>query len=175
MTKRFRKLQFGRNNEAEALAFHELARVASGYLGQDAVYHQNFAGNCIENPSEYCLSGGLGPKKFDCSGLIIRSLCDLLDCTIETDGLRHVRDMWRSAEEHTAYMRASLAVGVLAVMRRRYMIDGIPTEIPGHIGVVSSVEDEVTIIHANPRNGKVEQSILRDQTNVMGYIALNLA
>ena len=87
---------------------------------------------------------------------------------------RHVRDMWRIAHNQTTFWITELAIGALAVVRRRYTLGGERITIPGHIGIITDKENGLNMIHANPRTGKVEEEPLRNLNAVMGYIAVNL-
>ena len=80
------------------------------------------------------MSEGLGPTSFDCSGLVIRSICDVLG--MSTDqwpvGLRHVRDIWKVAERDNtqALQRTRPTVGSLAITGRYYTVFGEEKYIP---------------------------------------------
>lgn len=125
------------------------------------------------------MTDGIGPERFDCSGLVIRAVHDTLGTnSIEhQESTRHVRDMWLAAneQEQSNFCIAEAAVGILAVIRRKYTINGELTAIAGHIGIVTRTESGLDIIHANPRTGKVEETPVRSRNVVMGFIAINLS
>lgn len=125
------------------------------------------------------MTDGIGPERFDCSGLVIRAIHDTLGTnSIEhPESPRHVRDMWLAAneQEQSVFYTAEVAVGVLAVIRRKYTINGEHTAIAGHIGIVTKTEGGLDIVHANPRTGKVEEAPVRSRNAVMGFIAINLS
>jgi hypothetical protein len=164
--------------EATADFSHELIRAARSYAGKDAIYHQDFAGNCIEFPSDNCFSDGIGPQAFDCSGLIVRSMSDVLDVDpiICMKDLRHVRDMWRAAycEQDDTFDMAELAVGALLVTRRRYDIGGESTIIPGHIGIITDAGGGLGIIHTNLRRGRVEETALPPLDTALECVTMNV-
>lgn len=155
----------------------EFIAAARTYIGQPAIYHQRFAGNCFEQPSAECLVAGMGPASFDCSGLIIQSASDVLGVST-TDwpaDLRHVRDLWSLAPASNGTHEApQLTVGSLAIMKRQYDIAGQRQVVPGHIGIISDISHEaVTFIHANPEKGVVEERPLRTLTTLMGAMSLD--
>lgn len=166
---------FERNQKAEFS--HELINSARTYLDKQAIYHQDFAGNCIEESDEKCVTDGIGPERFDCSGLVIRVIYDTLGTnSIEhPESPRHVRDMWLAANEQgqSGFYIAEFSVGALVVIRRKYTINGEHAAIAGHVGIVTKIKSGLDIIHANPRTGKVEESSVRNWKAVMGFIAVN--
>lgn len=123
-------------------------------------------------PSAVCFTDGLGPERFDCSGLIIRSIADVLGIDPYQDTPRHVRDMWHESQEQDNFKATEISAGSLAVVRRHYTIHGEYIAIPGHIGIITNAASQ-KIIHANPGSGKVETGQLRRGASILGYIAVN--
>jgi hypothetical protein len=153
----------------------ELILAARAYIGKESVYHWGFAGNCLEAPSEDCFSSGIGPDVFDCSGLIIRSICDVqgVEPFKRSNGTRHVRDMWQAAESGNQFVRTTeLEIGSLLVTHRSHMIHGKPVSLPGHIGVISELGVAPKIIHASAAVGEVEERALKTQHTVLGTLAV---
>lgn len=90
------------------------------------------------------------------------------------NGLRHVRDIWQAALSDTPPFRLSeLAVGSLAVTARTYTIGGGRVIMPGHVGIITDRES-LTLLHANPAAGVVEERPIRDIQTILGGIALEL-
>jgi cell wall-associated NlpC family hydrolase len=142
----------------------------------EATYHQDFAGNCIETPSDQCLSADLGPESFDCSGFVLQAIQDVMGAQSgqPSSGIRHVRDMWEAAKTTTYPFRlVEPADGTLIVMRRSYKIRNETVSIPGHIGILTSTEN-MTFLHASPAVGRVEERPLRTTSTILGGIAIEL-
>ena len=80
--------------------------------------------------------------------------------------MRHVRGLWTHEQEPE---EAELRVGNLLVEKRRYRINGVYTDVPGHIGIVSSDEH---ILHARiSKQGSVEQMHISDiQYKIYGIL-----
>lgn len=153
----------------------ELITATRSYMGQPAVRHYDFAGNCLEQASPHCLDGGLGPDRFDCSGLMIRALCDVVGKPVEDWPLelRHVRDMWDDAQtEATAFEPTPMEPGALVVLRRRHPVADTTYVVPGHIGVVTQVfRSGAYYIHASAHpEGRVAMSRLMTFSGVYGTI-----
>jgi|GEM_PF-1405522 len=147
------------------------------------MYHQTFAGNCIENPGDRCFDSGLGPDVFDCSGFILRVICDVTGQDVrDLANVRHVRDMWRAAGEAGNAMfqvadLATLVPGNLVVTRRIYDVDGEVVEMPGHIGIVTDASVEPPrFIHASTfnREGQVKERQMLTSATIIGAIAVDL-
>lgn len=123
------------------------------------------------------MTDGLGPDLFDCSGLVLRSMRDVLGeaaCPKAIE-FRHVRDFWRAASGGDDRLHvAKLAIGNLVVTRRHYTIDGKLTAVPGHIGIVTHLDTMPSLIHASPRSGYVEERPLRALDTLLGCIAIQL-
>jgi hypothetical protein len=121
---------------------------------------------------------GIGPEVFDCSGLIIRSVCDVMGTAVtdQTEGLRHVRDIWQAAQTgRPSFDLAELAVGTLLITRRIHTIGGEAIEVPGHVGIVTDTAGEIpSFIHAQAGAGKVEERPLLTLDTMLGCIAVNL-
>ena len=92
--------------------------------------------------------------------------------TIEqTTGLRHVRDIWQSALSQAGPFRIGrLSVGSLLITHRQYTINGERTIVPGHIGVITNVDDSLSFIHASPIAGKVEERPLKTLQTIVGCV-----
>ncbi len=150
----------------------ELLVAARKYAGAPAIYHQQFAGNCLEGVTDNCFDNGLGPA-FDCSGFVLRAYADVTGWqTGQFGNLRHVRDIWGAAQDNQSpFTKGEFAVGNLVVTARTYTINGEQVTFPGHIGIVT---DTLTprFIHANPRAGCVRERSLRAQIALMGYVTL---
>ncbi len=88
---------------------------------------------------------------------------------------RHVRDMWQNAQENTnGFREGHLALGALIVWSRNYTINGSRLSIPGHIGIITAVEeDRVHYIHASPSLGLVEERQRKTNVNTMGFMAIS--
>ena len=133
---------------------------------------------CFELPTDQCLTSGIGPEHFDCSGLVVASLCEVLGlATCDWPmGRRHARDMWQEADDpHSAsmFIKTEPREGALLVMRRHYDIGGRRQEVAGHIAVVSCVgDDNLRYIHANPANGIVEERQLKSSRNLLGIVGI---
>lgn len=142
------------------------------------MYHQHFAGNCFENPSNRCLVEGIGPSQFDCSGLVIASICQSLGIPTKSwsHRLRHVRDIWQEANEpsgSSVFVKIEPQIGSLLIFRKFYTIEGERQEVAGHIGIVTHVEgDKLKYIHANPAKGVVEESEATFHQRILGAVML---
>lgn len=147
-----------------------MIEVARGHLDTETIFHQRFAGNCIEAPSERCFTNGLGNMALDCSGLIVRSICEVNDWDAHDisriNDWRHVRNMWQLGQDGSQLFEPSeLAVGALVVTRRHY----IPA---GHIGIITAITPDIRFIHASANLGIVEERPLRSRSAVLGYLAV---
>jgi hypothetical protein len=95
---------------------------------------------------------GLGENGFDCSGLVIRSLCDVYGqpVTAWSRSRRHVRDMYGPDTSEADIAR--IQKGYLVVYGRFYnFADGATRLSPAHIGVIVTPDvqgDAVRMIHA---------------------------
>lgn len=122
------------------------------------------------------MAEGLGPDSFDCSGLAIQTVSELLGEPILSlaEGLRHVRDIWSDANHSQARFKIGhLAVGAFVVTKRQYEIQGQSLSIAGHVAIVTSLSsDRIDIIHANPSVGCVEERPIRTLETVLGYVSL---
>ncbi|MCA9329884.1 hypothetical protein KDA11_04515 [Candidatus Saccharibacteria bacterium] len=119
---------------------------------------------------------GLGVESFDCSGLVIRSVCDVLGKKVDEwpIGLRHVRDMWNASNDGdlSGLASADISVGMLAVTGKHLTIDGYRQYVPGHIGVVTSVVDNcIEFIHASAPN-KVTEGAVKNTARLIGGISI---
>lgn len=114
-----------------------------------------------------------GLKKFDCSGLVIRAIHDVLGSSSPNEGeFRHVREIWQTANapEHPNLHIAKLTEGVLVVLQRQYTIGGQDVIIPGHVGIVTGTTAGTRMVHGNPRTGRVKEELIKDPSTIMGYI-----
>lgn len=150
--------------------------MARSFVDAPAVYHQKFAGNCFENRrEELCFADGIGPA-FDCSGLVIASICKALGRPVDAwTGPRHVRDFWCAARQDDQRMSFDApAVGSLLVAPRIYTVAGELRVVPGHIGIITRANENEPIrwIHANPRDGKVEESTVVSSGVPLGAVSL---
>jgi len=156
----------------------ELVSAARSRIGRGARLHQEFAGNCFENPSELCWSEGTGTEEYDCSGLVIDVAREVFGHDAWPDDVRHVRDIWAAAKAGNTLLvpRMEPEAGDLVVLARQYTIDGQDRTVPGHIGFVSDIgADGLRIIHAATSfmpGGRVEENPLRHSEISLGYIAL---
>ncbi|MDZ7744444.1 MAG: NlpC/P60 family protein [Candidatus Saccharibacteria bacterium] len=152
----------------------ELIQASGAYLYKPAIYHHFVAGDCIALPRENCPEIGIGPDEFDCSGFVIKSICDVkgLRPSDWPDQVRHVRDMWNDAQtEQVMFKQSALEAGALLITQKYYDIGDQQTEMPGHMGIVLTVEDEtVRYIHASAKRGRVEICKRRIPTSYMGAI-----
>lgn len=156
---------------------NQLIQAARSHIGKPAIIHQRYAGNCLEGTSQACREYGVGPDAFDCSGLVIHSICQTAGLEPKNWPLemRHVRDMWQAAEGGDQGLAISQQIepGSLLVTPRKWLVGGVQQKMPGHIGIVSRVEDdEVWFIHANPKAGLVEEVQLKDTDNVIGAMVM---
>lgn len=106
---------------------------------------------------------------------MIASICNVLGkSTTEWRTLRHVRDLWQAAtkKEHGLAICAP-ALGGLLVTKRTYTIAGQDRIVPGHIGFVSAIKENLHFLHANPKAGRVEEIVLKDTQTALGNISLN--
>jgi hypothetical protein len=114
----------------------------------------------------------MGPGPFDCSGLVIRSIADVLGGETRDwpAQYRHVREMWPTdAQEGQPFRRVPLAIGQLVVCHRWYNIEGVFTQTPGHIGIITKVgEDNVCCIQTSSLTGKVTEGWLRQPQTIIG-------
>lgn len=89
-----------------------------------------------------CLDEGLGDPNFDCSGLIIRAMCDVTGMDIDTwpPQLRHTRQLWHMAQElGVARTAAEAQPGDILVSDRFWtMPDGTTQRVPAHISIKAS-------------------------------------
>ena len=150
-------------------------------MGREAVFHQQFAGNCYETPSDKCLSAGIGPKAYDCSGLAIASICDVLGKPVGSwpAGMRHVREIWHVASQATTepiFTQTGYEEGALLIFRRVYDVHGYKEVVAGHLAIASLIQgDAVTYLHANSNMGTVEERELRSPHSVLGSVLVNQA
>jgi hypothetical protein len=160
------------NRSNTATFSRELITAARAYLDQPAVYHQDFAGDCYQSPSEKCYADGLGPDVFDCSGFIVRTICDVTGLDIAKRGLRHVRDMWEAAQAgEYSLTTTTCAPGSIIVTERVYDFG----RRPGHIGIITSLATELpTFIHASPSAARVEERPLLRLDTTLGYMTISL-
>lgn len=153
-------------------------RAARAYLGRPAVYHQDFAGNCFEQPTERCLQAGLGPDQFDCSGLVIRATCDVLgiDVTDWPADMRHIREMWGIANgDQLGMTTTELARGALLTIAHRYNL----TEqlhfrnVAAHAGFITNTRCGIRYIHASPFSGIVKEGPVMSPDSILGAMTLD--
>lgn len=112
----------------------ELTKVAAGYEGRPAINHLLFS-NCQQGPTKpECLKLGMSPLGFDCSGLVLRSIGDVLGLQNESlnPNYRHVRQMGK------------LALGQLELEQM----------VPGNI-VLFGVEDEADFFKSTVRHAGI--------------------
>jgi hypothetical protein len=84
-----------------------------------------------------------------------------------------VRDIWGAALAGRYPFRiAELSVGALVVTHRTYTIQNERVVIPGHIGIITDLE-EMRFLHASPSAGFVEEIPLRDVHAILGAIAVD--
>lgn len=155
----------------------ELVRAARSYIGQPAIYHQDFAGNCIERPAGACFEAGLGPGQFDCSGLIIRAHSDVMGMAVSDwpSDLRHAREMWAVATTDQPGLTSSEVVfGSILVLSREYHIGDRIQKIAGHVGIVTNVRSGLRYLHASPQAALVKEAPCRaTQSTIMGAMKLD--
>lgn len=126
-----------------------------------------------------CLEVGVGLEGFDCSGLVVRAISDVLG-TPTTQwplGQRHVRDIWAMAQRFPDYApqrELEALIGRLVVFSTVYRVDGILQRVPGHVGIVEHDDSAGTIyIHANQRCSRVERCTeLKGREGILGYVAV---
>ena len=107
-----------------------------------------------------CMTVGLGPQAFDCSGLVIAAIVQVMgyEPTAWPPERRHVRQMHPMAEP-TDLREAE--VGDLLTLGRLYTIQGITEVVPAHIGiVVARAESHVLFMHAQAAAGRILTSKL---------------
>lgn len=144
------------------------------YIGRPAVFHWRFAGNCLENNVGTCFDDGLGPDRFDCSGLIIKGLFDVIghEAADWPTTVRHVREMWDIAGQTDVVAEAKR--GDLLVATSSYLIYSRRHTVPAHVGIVTGNETGIVRwLHASPRKGEVIESPVLRPHAVIGRLALN--
>lgn len=87
----------------------EVALAVSQYVGQRSIRHQRYSDCQLDSTLPECMTIGMEPNGFDCSGLVIRSICDALGKkpTDWNPDLRHVRQMAKEMD-HTMFSRPEL-------------------------------------------------------------------
>lgn len=122
------------------------------------------------------MSIGIGSESFDCSGLVIASISDVLgvSATDWPSDVRHVRDMWYAAEAGKyRYHATELAIGSLVVTTRSYRTGKDTITIPGHIGVVTRYDGaNGRFVHASAPEGLVIESPFEAFSKTLGCITL---
>lgn len=104
---------------------------------------------------------------------MLRALSDVAGASVADTSIRHVRDIWQAALAGTSLLRVTeLAVGTLAVTAHTYTVRGERVTIPGHIGIITDLEN-LKLLHANPSAGVVEERPLGSVNTILGGIALN--
>lgn len=88
--------------------------------------------------------------------------------------MRHVRDIWKSAQNGgNGFKNTGQQIGNLLVTRRSYTTNGVITNYPGHIGIITELTGEqITWIHASPPAGLVEERSLRTLSTILGSITV---
>lgn len=145
------------------------------------VRHHEVVSDCWDNPSEACMKTGVGPETYDCSGLVVASLCEALGISLKQWPLemRHVRDFWNAGSPNLGERKdfSDVTAGDLLIVQKRIPIQGLLSNQPCHIAIVSKyTPDEMSIIHAVAESGKVveeQPSQSWISRRVMGAIALS--
>jgi hypothetical protein len=115
----------------------------------------------------------MGPEIFDCSGFIVRSVCDVkgVDVSAWPTGMRHVRDMWKTSGRPLKNL-ATLTVGDILVEEYTYISQDKTR--PGHIGIVVASGEEPLWLHASPKQEKVLISEVPTDAKLLGTVSVNL-
>lgn len=94
-----------------------------------------------------CFERGLGEEKYDCSGLVIASLCDVIGMPVKQwpSDLRHLNQMSRLSEANTA-----IPGDILIYL---YYTEG--RTVYRHMGVLAT---EGSVVHASQFSKQVEET-----------------
>lgn len=128
----------------------------SKYIGQPAIYHQDVSPDCwrTDQTLQPCLEAGLGERDFDCSGLVIRAMCDVMgrSTNVWPMQLRHTRQLWQAVLDAGAAQPIEEArVGDVIVCDRLWtMPDGTHKRVAAHISI-KGYEDKTLQAQANDR------------------------
>ncbi|MGH7241461.1 MAG: hypothetical protein ACREGB_04145 [Candidatus Saccharimonadales bacterium] len=151
----------------------EIIRAARKHIGKSALWHWKFAGNCLDPEVEgLCFSNGLGPRAFDCSGLIANVVSSVQGKSVSEwpSEQRHVRDMWAAGGVALDNL-ATVVPGDILV--QALLKDGQVIR-PAHIGIVVEARPEETLwLHASPGAGEVVISPVPDSSKILGRYAVN--
>jgi len=139
----------------------EFAQAVAGNYGKTATDHKSLAGCNFGETTPDCMNIGLGPDEFDCSGLVIDGISNVIGMSIDRwpDQLRHVRQM--AGTQYTYEGLGEVTIGKCLVLGRNYTINGESRLVPAHIGVVTERHNEgVVVLHAQASKGRVVRSLL---------------
>ncbi len=131
----------------------EVLAASLSYEGKPAFNHKEVL-SCGSGPTQpSCMEMGLGPHSLDCSGLVVRAICDVLDIDISNwpIDVRHVRQMGDEAIPLNTPVKA----GTLVITSRPEFIDGEKKRTPAHIGIAINARHK---LHA--RVPRVERGLL---------------
>lgn len=149
----------------------EVAEAAVHYMGQRAINHQRYT-ECRSGPTKpECMEVGMTEVGFDCSGLAIRSICDVLG--LETDGwdpdFRHVRQMPAAMNESTVM---PVEPGDVVLFGKRFVKGSESNLVITHAGVAvdSPYYRGGRMIHAQNFDFRVSNGLINNPGEIAKYI-----
>lgn len=119
----------------------ELARAAEAYNGSSFVVHTT-AANCYDrlHTQTSCMSTGLGTDGFDCTGLVLRAMSDVLgkaDCDWAT-AIRHGPQMYLKADHMPREQVKREPIGAIVVYSQFQRLEGGDSKLvfpAAHVGI----------------------------------------
>lgn len=128
----------------------QFVAAAERRIGEPFIHHFVPSDTCNSGSITYpdCMTRGLGldEKGYDCSGLVVASLCEALDITLAEypPALRHVRQMAHAVPRSTRFAQAGdVFLKLKATGAHAFIYDG-----------------NESIIHANSESAVVEKVVL---------------
>ncbi len=135
----------------------EVAKASLQYLACGFIDHRTAAYLSSSKPSR-CMEVGLGPDSFDCTGLSIRSICDVMGWKV-SDWPQELRHSYEFAREcGTEYQDPALPGGVALYAQHVKKADESALWLPAHVGIVIGPE---RMIHASSRGWRVRLERMR--------------
>lgn len=128
-----------------------LVAATTAVVGRRALNHKLAARCEFGDTVDACMEVGLSPVAFDCSGLVIHSLCTVLGTPTAAWARerRHVRQMYDLREAATKH---DFLPGNLAIFGAYRDIDNVSRLVPTHIGVILANDvatQTITMVHAH--------------------------
>lgn len=125
------------------------------------------------------MKDGLGPDRFDCSGLAICAIAESLGKSALNwmPTLRHVREIWNEGSPliGKAVALNEVVIGDLLIVELGRQIDGVKRRVPAHLSIVSnaSSQDELILIHGLAKLGTVVERPWSPKSKVLGAVRLS--